>query len=300
MDVQIVQDEEIVPVLATASLMNAIDKAIDRKGSGTARITFEISARGMPGETYKRENMFFSPENVAEASLAEFYEFIAFLSSNPHNPVTIMDIKTDVSVSQDRRTARILSAAPVQLSAKPGDVIAIDVKLKPYRAEPITRRVSFTVPKEQAPGAMSLSVRGGGFFSLAALLKKLVADVETPKPVRKPPKSFEEMMKEFSDRDRNNDIVVELPGSSDSLEEGAGGDKKPKLKLTETEKSAVEQEPANPAKPAKPVKPEKTKPADPLAASRKTEPKSKGFVTTDYIIEGDTEVSIEIAKPGTR
>ena len=35
----LVQDEEIVPILATASLLNAVEKAIDRTGSGTARIS---------------------------------------------------------------------------------------------------------------------------------------------------------------------------------------------------------------------------------------------------------------------
>ena len=295
MAVQIVQDEEIMPILATASLLNAIDKAIDRTGSGTARITFEVAARGMPGETYKRENMFYSPENVAEASLAEFYELIAFLASNPHNPVTIMDIRADIDVSSERRTARILSARPVQISARPGETIDIEVKLKPYRSETITRTVSFTVPKEQNAGALSLSVRGGGFFSLAALLKKMGAEGgEVPKPSRKPPKSFEEMIKELAGRDRNNDIVVEPPGAAEILEDGAGGDKKPKLKLGESEKSVTDKDPAKPEKPAK------GKTTASLLSSSKPDLKKKGFLTTDYIIEGDTEVSIEItqeAKP---
>ena len=291
MAVQIVQDEEILPILATASLLNAIDKAVDRTGSGTARITFEVAARGMPGETYKRENMFYSPENIAESSLAEFYELIAFLASNPHNPVTIMDIRADVAVSPERRTARILSARPLQNTARPGEAIDIEVKLKPYRAEPITRTVSFTVPKEQTAGTLNLSVRGGGFFSLAALLKKVAAEGgDAPKPSRKPPKSFEEMIKDMSSRDRNNDIVVELPGAGEILEDG--GDKKPKLKLGESEKAAVDREPAKPEKPAKP------KPAGSLLTSRKTDQKKKGFLTTDYIIEGDTEVSLEILPVG--
>ena len=295
MAVQIVQDEEIMPILATASLLNAIDKAIDRTGSGTARITFEVAARGMPGETYKRENMFYSPENVAEASLAEFYELIAFLAANPHNPVTIMDIRADIDVSPERRTARILSARPVQTSARPGETIEIEVKLKPYRSEAITRTVSFTVPKEQNAGVLNLSVRGGGFFSLAALLKKMGAEGgEVPKPSRKPPKSFEEMIKDLSGRDRNNDIVVELPGAAETLEDGAGGDKKPKLKLGESEKSVADKDPVKPDKPAK------GKSAASLLSSRKADQKKKGFLTTDYIIEGDTEVGIEItqeAKP---
>jgi len=288
MAVQIVQDEEIMPILATASLLNAIDKAIDRTGSGTASISFEISARGMPGETYKRENMFYSPENVSEASLAEFYEFLAFLASNPHNPVTVMDIQTTINVSPDRRTARILSAKPLQIASKPGEVVDIEVKLKPYRSEPITRTVSYTVPKDQKSGLLNLTVRGGGFFSLASLLKKLGAEVESPKPTRKPPKSFEEMMKEFSKRDRNNDIVIELAGAGDVDEDGIDPEKKPKLKLTEKEKAARSTAPVKPDKPAK------AKPATSLLKQGKPDKKDKGCLTTDYIIEGDTEISVEI------
>ena len=293
MAVQIVQDEEIMPILATASLLNAIDKAIDRTGSGTARISFEISARGMPGETYKRENMFYSPENVSEASLAEFYEFLAFLASNPHNQVTVMDIQTEINVSPDRRTARVLSAKPLQLSTKPGESVDIEVKLKPYRGEPITRTVSYSVPKEQKAGLLNLTVRGGGFFSLASLLKKLGTESENPKPTRKPPKSFEEMMKEFAARDRNNDIVVEPVGSGEFDEEGSGLDKKPKLSLADKEKSTRD------TSPAKPEKSSKTKPSGSLLKPAKPDKKDKGCLTTDYIIEGDAEVSIEIRTEAT-
>ena len=98
------------------------------------------------------------------------------------------------------------------------------------------------------------------------------------------------MIKDMSSRDRNNDIVVELPGAGEILEDG--GDKKPKLKLGESEKAAVDREPAKPEKPAKP------KPAGSLLTSRKTDQKKKGFLTTDYIIEGDTEVSLEILPVG--
>ena len=288
MAVQIVQDEEIMPILATASLLNAIDKAIDRSGSGTARIRFEISGRGMPGDTYTRENMFFSPDNVSEAALAEFYEFLAFLASNPHNPVTVMDIQTEISVSPERRTARILSAKPLQISSKPGEAVDIEVKLKPYRGEPITRTISYTVPKEQKAGLLNLTVRGGGFFSLSSLLKKLGAEAENPKPTRKPPKSFEEMMNEFAKRDRNNDIVVEPAGASDMDEDGIDPEKKPKLKLTEKEKAARD------TSPAKPDKSNKSKPTTSLLKPAKTDKKDKACLTTDYIVEGDSELSIEI------
>ena len=204
-----------------------------------------------------------------------------------------MEIKADVSINQERRTARILSARALKTTALPGENIEIEVKLKPYRAEPITRTVSFTVPKDQAHGSLGLTVRGGGFFSLAALLKKLGAETETPKPNRKPPKSFEEMLKEFSGRDRNNDIVVELTGSGEFPEDVLEGDKKPKTKIGEAEKSVSDREPA------KPDKPDKVKPAA-ISLLKKAEQKNKGVSTTDYIVEGDTEITIEIAKPAEK
>ena len=289
MAVQIVQDEEIMPILATAALLNAIDKAIDRSGSGTARIRFEVAGRSMPGETYKRDNMFYSPENVSEAALAEFYEFLAFLAANPHNPVTVMDIQAEVEVSPERRTARILSAKPLQTSSKPGEAVDIEVKLKPFRGEPITRTVSYLVPKEQKAGILNLTVRGGGFFSLSALLKKLGAEAENPKPTRKPPKSFEQMMADFNKRDRNNDIVVEPVGAGDVDEEGIDPEKKPKLKLSEKEKATRD------TSPAKPDKSNKAKPTTSLLKPAKADKKDKGCLTTDFIIEGDSEVSIEIS-----
>lgn len=288
--VQIVQDEEIMPILATASLLNGVNKAMDRAGSGTATISFEISARDMPGETYRRSNMFYSPENIAEAAVGEFYEFLAFLAANPHQRVTVMDVQTEVSVSPERRTARILSAKPLQASVRPGETMQVEVKLKPYRAEPVTRTVEFVVPKNQKTGLLTLSVRGGGFVSLASLMKKIGGEAESAKPSRKPAKSFDETLRDFRNRDRNNDIVVEISGSGSLTDEDSSGDKKPKLSLTEKEKSVRD---TSPAKPEKPNKPGQAKTPS-LLKPDKEERREKGVLTTDLIIEGDSEVSLEV------
>jgi hypothetical protein len=112
-----------------------------------------------------------------------------------------------------------------------------------------------------------------------------------PKPVRKPPKSFEAMMKEFSGRDRNNDIVVEPTGAIDATEEGTGPEVKPKLKLSDSDKAARTAADKDPVKTVRP------KAAASLLTTHKADQKTKGFLTTDYIIEGDTEVSIVIVKP---
>ena len=100
-------------------------------------------------------------------------------------------------------------------------------------------------------------------------------------------------MKEFAARDRNNDIVVEPVGSGEFDEEGSGLDKKPKLSLADKEKSTRD------TSPAKPEKSSKTKPSGSLLKPAKPDKKDKGCLTTDYIIEGDAEVSIEIRTEAT-
>lgn len=47
----------------------------------------------MPGETMKRENMFYSPANIGEGAVGEFFDTMTMLASNQYNSVDIMDVK---------------------------------------------------------------------------------------------------------------------------------------------------------------------------------------------------------------
>ncbi|MCX7780167.1 MAG: peptidase S55 SpoIVB [Negativicutes bacterium] len=282
--VQLVNDEQLTPILAATSVYNSIDQTMDRTGPGTARVSFEIAARGMPGETLKRENMFYSPANIGEMAIYELHEILAVLAGNQFNPVDIMDVKVDIELSEERRTASIMEARADAYAAKPGDTIEIAVKLKPFRGEPVTRVVNYTIPKEQAPGPLTLTVRGGGMVPLLQLLlERQGLDKDLLKGGKPKNKSFADIIKEFSERDRNNDIVVEVMKME--ADELPGGDK-PKAG-----KAPVEPEPKPSPRPAT-----KAKTAAPLMeqlAEKKNET-HKNHVATDYIIEGDTQVLINV------
>lgn len=278
-----VQDEQLGPILSAVGVYNIIDKTIDRVGPGTAKVSFELSAKDMPGEVLRRENMFYSPTGAAEAAIAELHEALTLLAGNQFHPVDVMDVKVNVEMSQERRTASILEAKPSATSVKPGDTVRITVKLKPYRGQQVTRTVAFTVPKEQSAGPLTLSVRGGGMVPLLQLLlQKETADLLRPEKNRQ--KTFDDMMRDFTSRDRNNDIVVEVM----DVEEGemlsgheAAGKNTPKL---ETEPQPT---------PKKEMK-KTTKPALAGSAKRKDNSKIKTHLTTDYIIEGDTRIVLNV------
>lgn len=286
--VQVVNDEQLSPVLAATTLLSQIEKTADRTGPGTAKVSFEISAAGLPDGVLKRDNIFFSPVNINEAAVMELFEAMSIMASNQFQALDVMDVAVHVSVSDNRRTAAIIQSTPAVTNVKPGDQVAIAVKLKPYRGEQITRTVNVTVPKNQPQGQMMLEVRGGGIMPLAQLLRRQSQEEDLRRIDFRPKyKTLEEQIQDFKNRDRNNDLVVEIVDNDfDELGDdltrakpnsGKSGDDKPRPNSDTTAK-----------KPGLINNP----PAD--SAFKKTDEKRKFSTTTDYVIDGLTQVMLQV------
>ena len=293
---QVVQNEEMGPTLSAVSVFNAIEKTTDRLGSGTAKVGFEISAAGIPGESLKRENMFYTQGNIGELAVAEIHEALTLLAGNQYNSVDIMDVKVNVTIDSERRTATILEAKAGATDVKPGDTIDIAVKIKPYRSEPVTRHISYTVPQDQQEGTLMLAVRGGGMISVAQLMgKRQVGEDDISKlfipKVR--PKSLEDAVKELVNRDRNNDIVdeaIDMAGFDGAFgNEGKGT--RPVTDKFETTPSPALKEPTV-KKSAKSSSSQNKN----IKNTKSDEDKRKVYITTDYIIDGDTQLVLNVVK----
>ena len=290
--VQIVQDEQLFPALSATTMFNVIDKTIDRTGPGTAKVSFEIMARNMPGETIKRDNMFYSGANVGEAAIGEFFEAMSMLASNQYNPVDIMDVKINVHVDEERRTAAIIEAQAKKITGKPGESIDIAVKLKPFRGEEFTRIVPFVIPRDQPEGPLTLEVRGGGMVPLLKLLSQSQGLGEELFLLSKPKeknKKFEDVIKEFLKRDRNNDIVVEIL----DIDMGAAIAPTPKQEGSESKKRTDNLPQTSNTALKKDFGENKLQ-------AKKEQEKTKGYISTDYIISGDTQIVVQVEKAAAK
>jgi hypothetical protein len=138
---------------------------------------------------------------------------VNLLARNRFRSVTLTDVSVFVDVSRERRTATILSARSLSKQAKPGEVIGVEVLLQPYRGEKTTKITHFVVPKDQPPGRMHLSVRGGtSLVGLQAAINQqksaeasLLLRYDSNKT-----KTFGDEIEAFNKKDRNNDIVVDI------------------------------------------------------------------------------------------
>lgn len=212
--VQIIHDEMFSPALAQASVVSIVDNTADRSGEGTGTVKFIIRAKNLPdGREIKRENMFYSSANINAVLASEMVRGLHLLTRNRYKHVDITDVDIDIELTDERRVASIISAKSLTKSAKAGEEIAVEVTLQPYREQQIRRIAKFTVPKDQMPGPMSLSVRGGiSLVSLQSAVQQQNA-AETALLLRADSakeKTFEEQIDEFNNRDRNNDIIVDV------------------------------------------------------------------------------------------
>ena len=225
--------------------------------------------------------MFYTPGNIGELAVSELHEALTILADNQFQQVDIMDVKVEVAVDSDRKTAAIREARAAKAQVKPGETVAITVKMKPFRGEMVSQTVSFTVPKNQQPGPMTLVVRGGGYVPLVySMMNQPGMEGEVIKP-RKKQQSFEKVVKDFLNRDRNNDIVVEV---MDMKWDPLTGE-------TPNKQSVKNKEPAKSIAPLLP----QFAPKDKKSGSAKEEQnKTKFHLSTDYVVEGDTQVMIEV------
>lgn len=281
---QLVQDEQLSPILAENTVFNAIDKTIDRIGMGTAQISFEITARSMPGEVLKRDNMFFHPGNISGGVTGEFFEALTMLTNNQYHAVDILDINVNVNVNDNRRIATIVEAKPFTTQAKPGDKVLLNVKLKPYRGDSITRTIAYTIPKDQAPGPLTLEVRGGGTIPLTQLLLRKQGIDESLILLQQDKyknSTFKDVIKDFNERDRNNDIVVE-----------------PLIDFmaAETVNNVATDTKTGKPTPGKALTNKETAKDTAKETAASDETKNKASITTDYIIDSETQVVINVVK----
>ncbi len=280
--VNVVEDEELTPVLAATSIYSFLNKTLDRSGEGTAKITLHLE-NGNKYEPLKRTNMFYSSSDIAEKSVDELYNIIDILMNNTYVPYEVTDIKVDVEVTKERETAAIVDASASPAIVSPGDDIYVKVKLRPFRGKEVEKDLTFTVPKDQPLGKMTLEIRGGGVVPLPYLIEKQKYNL-TDEIIRriKVYKDFDEFYKTLRKTDTNNELVVEILEEGVSMVDEDGESDSKKAKLQEVEKKPW---------PGDIRKPEKST----LDKSDDEEAVSK--LVTEYVISGDGQISIEVVAP---
>ncbi|HHX25314.1 MAG TPA: hypothetical protein GX721_01460 [Firmicutes bacterium] len=211
----IIDSEVLIGKLVSSFILECLDSAIDRIGQGSSLVSFEIHTESL--ETpISRENMFFSPVDISAMSGGELLDILFTLVDNEFTKVNVTGMKAYVEVEERRQTARIVHAEASKDTVSPGETVEVKVRLRPYRGVPEIKGIDVKIPEHTGPGILYLTIRGGGVVPPEDEEEK--ADGKDDH--RSPAESLEKLIRDMTDVEKNNDIVVEFyAGGQEDIDE---------------------------------------------------------------------------------
>lgn len=231
---QIAYDEDFLPVLVPGIAYAAMGKTSDTLGEATANLKFTIRTAAGEDGRIERSNMYYTASDVGQASVGELAQVITLLCQNTEEEADVTSIDVDIEMESVRKTASLISAVPEKTSAKPGETVNFRTTIKPFRREKEELLIPYHVPESQAPGVLSLDVRGGSFVPVTAALLQNALGIDTSAEEDKT-QTTADKVKQFLQIGRNNEIIVapaiapRMPLSAEEKKEA-----KKRLKKAET------------------------------------------------------------------
>ena len=215
--VRVVDDPLLAPTLMGAVMVNEVSKVFDSAAGGSARVIFDIEALDGKGKplTIHRENMYYEATGVPAILPGELREAGRVLFQNKLEKVDVLGVNVNVAIDDGARVAEIRNATVQEKQAVPGDIIHINVGLKPYRGDIVHKTVTYKVP-DDASGTLRLNVRGGAVLNwIQALLRQQKeAGVPTANAKKKDTQpDLRSYVKKINEADRNNDIIIDYATS---------------------------------------------------------------------------------------
>ncbi len=206
----IAYDEDFVPGLAASISYAAMAKTSDRLSGSTADVKFAIRSNVVKEGKLERSNTFYNVEDVGQVAVVELATILDMICSNKEREMNLTDVKVDITMDSNRRTASILTAIPDKMEAAPGETINFKVSIKPFRKAKEMVTVPYTIPMTQRKGPLTLDIRGGGLISIAELILAqqeaigMDMNAEEDKSI-----SVEEEINKCLESFKNNEIIIE-------------------------------------------------------------------------------------------
>ena len=230
---QIAYDEDFLPVLVPGIAYAAMGKTSDTLGEATANLKFTIRTTAGEDGRIERSNMYYAASDVGQASVGELAQVMTLLCQNAEEAADVTSIDVDIEMESVRKTASLISAVPEKPSAKPGETVNFRTTIKPFRREKEELLIPYHVPENQAPGVLSLDVRGGSFIPVTTALLQNALGIDTSAEEDKT-QTTADKLKQFLQLGRNNEIIV-APAIAPKLPLSAEEKKEAKKRLKKQE-----------------------------------------------------------------
>jgi hypothetical protein len=159
---EVLNNAHLSPIAMMATVFNALHGVNEYGEETTYRMNGHISVDGYPDLTM--HNMFAAADGgqpgamLAALSLGDRFSRIF---DNPYSVPAIHGVQLDFDIVRERRWARLESARTDITEARPGDDIAIEAMLRPYRGEGVVQHIPIHIPTSTSKGPLRILVSDG-------------------------------------------------------------------------------------------------------------------------------------------
>jgi hypothetical protein len=202
---QVINDEQLYRDLITNVATAAFDRAIDRVGSGAAKVAFTINCQDA-GQSFKRENLFYN-KDIAVAALKELSDVLNAYATNEFAVSALRSVQINIEIDNRNNSAGLRRLEVDKTKIKPGESVAVKAWIHPFRGQDTAVTFEVAFPETITPGKFILTVRGGsenpsetkdnnGKKTSTAVKKEVIG-------------SFDELLTSLSRKPKNNELVLE-------------------------------------------------------------------------------------------
>lgn len=200
---KIVTQNDLIESITSSLIIESIDQAINRIGQGTATVHLELLTKEPEGKMIY-ENMFFSKDDIAIQCSNDFEGIMDLIINNYGEKITLNEIKVDIKISKENKSAIITDVKLNKEEYLPGDIIEANLTIKPFRKPEESKSIKLELPDTMESEELILIIKGGS--SRDSLDDKAISR-EKEKYLLS---GWKDIKQQFQKKLKNNQIVAEL------------------------------------------------------------------------------------------
>ncbi len=199
---EVADDERLYAPLVAAASYDLIERDLFRSVPGSAELAWDITLDG--GRKLRLLERADSADDIAMAAARLAGAPLATLAHNAFKAPAVQDVKLNIRLSDERRSADVVEVVAENPTVGPGEALVAHVRLQPYRQEARVETLTIEVP-DDLDGDVTLTFRGGDVTP--------EGQDHPPRP-EDLPRSFPEFLDALRTRSQASDLVVEVPGDN--------------------------------------------------------------------------------------
>jgi len=233
-------DPFIAPELGESGIMAILENEWARQGEGTLMYKITVKGGGLE-HPWERKDIFFSQEDVLKSLEKNLSLLTQIFALNKFEEINPLGIEFHALMTRAPHVAFVekFEIEDEKEFYEPGEKLIIKATIRPWRGEPVTKRLSLYIP-EKAVGMCEIDVRAGCIEPIKemAVLRGLTQIT-----------SFESLLRELAVQETNNMLIAEIggpemPDDKKSKHESTLG-KMDKHRMAEDEKEEKEKQEIN-------------------------------------------------------